>query len=129
MRIRDAGADAVCVSNHGGRQLDSAPAAIQMLPLIRAAVGADFPLLFDSGIRNGEGVLKALASGADFVLIGRPFLYAMAADGYPGLQQLIELFRSQIDNSLAQLGCRDIDKIDSSYMLNGLEAGIWVEPE
>ena len=129
VRIRDAGADAVCVSNHGGRQLDSVPAAIQMLPRIRAAVGADFPLLFDSGIRNGEGVLKALASGADFVLIGRPFLYAMAADGYPGLQQLIELFSSQIDNSLAQLGCRDIDNIDSSYMLNGLEAGTGVEPE
>ncbi len=129
VRIRDAGVDAVCVSNHGGRQLDSVPAAIQMLPRIRAAVGADFPLLFDSGVRNGEGVLKALASGADFVLIGRPFLYAMAADGYPGLQQLIELFRSQIDNSLAQLGCRDIDNIDSSYMLNGLVAGTGVEPE
>ena len=129
VRIRDAGADAVCVSNHGGRQLDSVPAAIQMLPRIRAAVGADFPLLFDSGIRNGEGVLKALASGADFVLIGRPFLYAMAADGYPGLQQLIELFSSQIDNSLAQLGCRDIDNIDSSYMLNGLVASTRVEPE
>jgi len=129
VRIRDAGVDAVCVSNHGGRQLDSVPAAIQMLPRIRAAVGADFPLLFDSGVRNGEGVLKALASGADFVLIGRPFLYAMAADGYPGLQQLIELFRSQIDNSLAQLGCRDIDNIDSSYMLNGLVAGSGVEPE
>jgi len=129
VRIRDAGVDAVCVSNHGGRQLDSVPAAIQMLPRIRAAVGADFPLLFDSGVRNGEGVLKALASGADFVLIGRTVLYAMAADGYPGLQQLIELFRSQIDNSLAQLGCRDIDNIDSSYMLNGLVAGSGVEPE
>ncbi|MDH3631144.1 MAG: alpha-hydroxy-acid oxidizing protein [Gammaproteobacteria bacterium] len=129
VRIRDAGVDAVCVSNHGGRQLDSVPAAIQMLPRIREAVGVDFPLLFDSGVRNGEGVLKALASGADFVLIGRPFLYAMAADGYPGLQQLIELFRSQIDNSLAQLGCRDIDNIDSSYMLNGLVASTGVEPE
>ena len=129
VRIRDAGADAACVSYHGGRQLDSVPAAIQMLPRIRAAVGADFPLLFDSGIRNGEGALKALASGADFVLIGRPFLYAMAADGYPGLQQLIELFSSQIDNSLAQLGCRDIDNIDSSYMLNDLVAGTGVEPE
>jgi L-lactate dehydrogenase (cytochrome) len=129
VRIRDAGADAVCVSNHGGRQLDSVPAAIQMLPQIRAAVGPDFPLLFDSGVRNGEGVIKALALGADFVLIGRPFLYAMAADGYSGLQQLIELFTSQIDISLAQLGCRDINDIDSSYMLDGLAAGSGVEPE
>ncbi len=117
VRIRDAGVDAVCVSNHGGRQLDSVPAAIQVLPQIRAAVGPDFPLLFDSGVRNGDGVIKALALGADFILIGRPFLYAMAADGYSGLQQMIELFRSQIDISLAQLGCRDINNIDSSYII------------
>ncbi len=129
VRIRDAGADAVCVSNHGGRQLDSVPAAIQMLPQIRAAVGPDFPLLFDSGVRSGDGVIKALALGADFVLIGRPFLYAMAADGYSGLQQIIELFRSQIDISLAQLGCRDINDIDSSYMIDGPVAGGEVEPK
>jgi (S)-mandelate dehydrogenase len=119
VRIRDAGVDAVCVSNHGGRQYDSSPAAIQMLPKIRDAVGPDYPLLFDSGIRNGEGVIKALALGADFVLIGRPFLYAMAADGYPGLQQVIELIRSQLDISLAQIGCADINKIDTSYVLDG----------
>jgi (S)-mandelate dehydrogenase len=121
VRIRDAGADAVCVSSHGGRQLDSAPAAIQMLPLIRAAVGPDYPLLFDSGVRNGEGVIKALALGADFVLIGRPFLFAMAADGYAGLQQVIELMRSQLDISLAQLGCADVNDIDASYVM-GMEA-------
>jgi len=120
VRIRDAGADAVCVSNHGGRQLDSVPAAIQMLPQIRAAVGPDFPLLFDSGVRNGEGVIKALALGADFVLIGRPFLFAMAADGYAGLQQVIELMRSQLDISLAQLGCADVNDIDASYVM-GME--------
>jgi L-lactate dehydrogenase (cytochrome) len=118
VRIRDAGADAVCVSNHGGRQYDSSPAAIQMLPQIRAAVGPDFPLLFDSGVRNGEGVLKALALGADFVLIGRPFLFAMAADGYPGLQQVIELIHNQLDISLAQIGCADVNDIDASYVLD-----------
>jgi L-lactate dehydrogenase (cytochrome) len=128
VRIRDAGVDAVCVSNHGGRQLDSVPAAIQMLPQIRAAVGPDYPLLFDSGVRNGEGVIKALALGADFVLIGRPFLHAMAADGYSGLQQVIELFTSQIDISLAQLGCKDINNIDSSYMLDGPTVASEVEP-
>jgi len=122
VRIRDAGVDAVCVSNHGGRQYDSSPAAIQMLPQIRAAVGPDFPLLFDSGVRNGEGVLKALALGADFVLIGRPFLFAMAADGYPGLQQVIELIHNQLDISLAQIGCADVNDIDSSYVM-GMEGG------
>ena len=121
VRIRDAGIDAVYVSNHGGRQLDSAPAAIQMLPQIRAAVGNDYPLLFDSGIRNGEAVIKALALGADFVFIGRPFLYALGADSYPGLQAMVELIKSQVDISLAQLGCTDINDIDSSYIM-GAEA-------
>ena len=116
--IRDAGVDAVYVSNHGGRQLDSAPAAIDMLPRIRAAVGPDYPLLFDSGVRNGEAVLKALAMGADFVFVGRPFLYAMGAAGYDGLQDMIELLRSQIDIGLAQLGCPDINDIDASYLLD-----------
>lgn len=120
VRIRDAGVDAVYVSNHGGRQLDSAPAAIQVLPRIRAAVGPDFPLLFDSGVRNGEAVIKALALGADFVFIGRPFLYAIGADGYAGLQQMIELIRSQIDISLAQLGCPDINGIDADMLLQNI---------
>ena len=115
-RIRDAGADAVCVSNHGGRQFDSSPAAIQMLPRIRQAVGPDYPLLFDSGVRSGEGVIKALALGADFVLIGRPFLYAMAANGHTGLVEMIELLRNQIDIGLAQLGCSDINDVDASYI-------------
>ncbi len=122
VRIRDAGIDAVYISNHGGRQLDSAPAAIQMLPLIRAAVGKDYTLLFDSGVRNGEAVVKALALGADFVFIGRPFLYAMGADGYDGLQQMVELIRSQVDISMAQLGCTDINDIDERFILGGSAA-------
>ena len=118
VRMRDAGVDAVCVSNHGGRQYDSSPAAIQMLPQIRAAVGKDFPLLFDSGVRNGEAVIKALALGADFVFIGRPFLYAMGAEGYTGLRAMIELIRSQVDIGLAQMGCADINDVDASYILH-----------
>jgi len=129
VRIRDSGADAVYVSNHGGRQLDSAPAAIQMLPRVRAAVGPDYPLLFDSGVRNGEAVIKALALGADFVFIGRPFLYAMGADGYAGLQQMVELIRSQVDISLAQLGCTDINDVDGRYILDSAatKAGAEIE--
>ena len=118
LRIRDTGVDAVYVSNHGGRQLDSAPAAIDQLPVIREALGPDYPLLFDSGVRNGEAVLKALALGADFVFVGRPFLYAMGAAGYQGLQEMIELIRSQIDIGLAQLGCPDVNDIDASYILD-----------
>ncbi len=118
VRIRDTGVDAVCVSNHGGRQFDSSPAAIQVLPQIRAAVGPGYPLLFDSGVRNGEGIIKALALGADFVLLGRPFLYAMGANGYAGLEEMIELIKSQIDIGLAQLGCPDINDIDASYILD-----------
>jgi len=123
VRIRDIGVDAVCVSNHGGRQFDSSPPAIQMLPQIRAAVGPEFPLLFDSGVRNGEGIIKALALGADFVLIGRPFLYAMGANGYTGLEEMIELLRSQIDTGLAQLGCPDINDIDATYLLDASTTG------
>ena len=117
VRIRDAGVDAVYVSNHGGRQLDSVPAAIDALPRIRAAVGDDYPLLFDSGVRNGEAVIKALALGADFVFVGRPFLYAMGAEGYTGLKQMVELIRSQVDIGLAQLGCTDVEAIDASFLL------------
>jgi L-lactate dehydrogenase (cytochrome) len=106
------GADAVYVSNHGGRQMDSAPAAIQMLPLIRQEVGPDYPLLFDSGIRNGENIVKALALGADLVMLGRPFLYALGALGEKGLNQLIDLLAAEVSVTLAQLGCPNISNLD-----------------
>ncbi len=118
LRIRDAGADAVYVSNHGGRQLDSAPPAIAMLPRVRAAVGPEYPLLFDSGVRNGEAVVKALALGADYVFVGRPLLYAIGAAGYAGLEQMIELIRTQVDITLAQLGCPDVNDVGPAYVLD-----------
>lgn len=117
IRIRDADVDAVYVSNHGGRQLDSAPAAIQMLPAIRQAVGGDYPVIFDSGVRNGEAVLKALALGADFVMLGRPFMYGIGAAGAQGLAEVIELLRNQLDTSLAQLGRPNIDDVDRSVVV------------
>ena len=117
VRIRDADADAIYVSNHGGRQLDSAPAAIQMLPVIREAVGEDFPIIFDSGIRNGEAVLKALALGADFVMLGRALMYGIGAAGEQGLAEVIELFENQMDTGLAQLGRPNIDDIDRSIIV------------
>jgi L-lactate dehydrogenase (cytochrome) len=123
LRIRDAGADAVYVSNHGGRQLDSAPPAIHRLPLIRDAVGSDYPLLFDSGVRNGEAVVKALALGADFVMLGRPFLYAIGAAGARGLEQVITALSNEISVTLAQLGRPAIADIDRSVLAPPLSAG------
>lgn len=106
-----AGVDAIYVSNHGGRQLDGAPAAIDLLPPIRAAIGANYPVLFDSGIRNGEDVVKALAKGADFVMLGRPLLYALAAEGETGLGALVTAIAGDISVAMAQLGVNTIDQI------------------
>jgi L-lactate dehydrogenase (cytochrome) len=116
VRIRNAGADAVWVSNHGGRQLDAAPPAISVLPHIREAVGADFPLIFDSGIRQGEDVVRALALGADFVMLGRPVLYAIGAEGETGLTAYLDALRDEIDIALAQLGLSGVDQIDRAVV-------------
>ena len=115
-RIADIGCDAVYVSNHGGRQLDSAPSAISVLPAIRAGIGEDFPILFDSGVRSGEAVVKALALGANFVLMGRPFMYAIGADGARGLSNLVEIVRGEIDVTLAQLGVTRIEDVDANVL-------------
>ncbi len=116
VRIRDAGVDAVYVSNHGGRQLDAAPAAIDVLPEIRQAVGGDYPLIFDSGLRSGEGIVKALALGADFVMLGRPFLYASGADGQRGVFRLVDMLKSELLLALAQIGCTDISHLDQNVL-------------
>ena len=118
-QIRSTGADGIYVSNHGGRQLSSAPPSIKVLPLIRDAVGPNYPLLFDSGIRNGEGVIKALALGADFVMMGRPFLYGVGADGTDGLNSVIEVLSNEISVTMAQLGHTDIEDIDRTVLLGG----------
>jgi len=88
VQARDAGVDAVQVSSHGARQLEAAPAPIHALAAIRTAVGPDFPLFFDSGIRGGEDVVKAYANGADFTLLGRIMQFAIAAEGEEGLNRL-----------------------------------------
>jgi L-lactate dehydrogenase (cytochrome) len=116
VRIRDVGADAIYVSNHGGRQLDSAPPAIQMLPHIRAAVGDAFPLIFDSGVRCGEDVVKALALGANFVMLGRPLLYAIGADGARGLATILDIVADDVSVTLAQIGRRRIADVDGSVL-------------
>ena len=116
-RIARAGADAVYVSNHGGRQLDSAPPAGDALPAIRAALGRDYPLIFDSGVRGGEDVVKALALGADFVLLGRPWLYAIGAVGAEGPDNLVDILAREIDVTLAQIGRRRVGEVDETVLI------------
>ncbi len=120
VHVRDAGCDAVYLSNHGGRQLDSAPAPIQVLPAIRSAVGDHFPILFDSGIRNGEAVIKAMALGADFVFLGRPFLYGIGGGGVRGLNNVIDLLIKQVDTALAQIGVKNINEVNRSVVVGNI---------
>ena len=115
---KERGVDGLYVSNHGGRQLDSAPAAIHMLPLIRRAVGEGYPLLFDSGVRNGESIVKALALGADFVMLGRTWLYAIGADGEHGMEKMIEVLGEEISLAMAQLGRCQLADIDESLIFH-----------
>ena len=122
VRIRNAGGDAVYVSTHGGRQLDSAPAAISVLPEIRAAVGRDYPLIFDSGLRSGEDVAKALALGADFVMLGRPILYAIGAEGETGLMSLLRIMAEDLDIALAQLGLTEPRQLSEAALVGGSDA-------
>ena len=111
------GVDAIQVSSHGGRQLESVPEPIHALARIRAAVGGDFPLIYDSGLRTGEDICKAYAMGADFVMLGRPLLFAMAAGGEKGLHQLCDVLSQEISIALAQMGLNDISQVDSSVLL------------
>lgn len=104
VKMKSMGVDAVQVSSHGGRQLESAPPPILALQQIRQAVGNDFPVFFDSGIRSGEDIVKAYAMGADFVLMGRPFSFAMAAGGSEGVEQLASVLMQETSIALAQLG-------------------------
>ncbi len=98
------GVDAIQVSSHGARQLESAPAPISRLPDIRAAVGTDFPLFFDSGLRCGEDVLKSLHKGADFTFLGRILQFAIAAGGEEGLHRLWEVISDELSIVMAQTG-------------------------
>ena len=105
------GVDAIVVSNHGGRQLDGAPASIEVLPRIADAVGDDLDVLFDGGILSGQDVLKALACGARAGLIGKAFLYGLGAMGEEGVARTIELIRRELSVSMALTGQTDVRKI------------------
>jgi L-lactate dehydrogenase (cytochrome) len=106
--LKAAGVDAIQVSSHGARQLESAPAPIGALPAIRDAVGADFPLFFDSGLRGGEDVVKAYAQGANFTFLGRVLQFAIAAGGEEGLQALWQVLKDETSITLAQIGATSL---------------------
>ncbi len=107
-RAVDIGASAISVSNHGGNALDSSPATIRALPAVVEAVGDQVEVLLDGGVRRGNDVAKALALGARAVLVGRPWLFGLAAGGERGVDEVLQLFREGLDNALVHLGHRSI---------------------
>lgn len=113
------GADALIVSNHGGRQLDGAPSSISMLPSIVAAVGDKIEVHMDGGIRSGQDVLKAKALGAQGCYIGRAFLYALGAMGEAGVTKALQIIHKELDLTMAFCGKTDINTVDRSVLLNG----------
>ncbi len=111
--LEQAGVDALWVSNHGGRQFDGAPASIEVLPEIRRATG--LPLIFDSGVEGGLDILRALSKGADFVMLGRAFLYGLAALGPKGPAHVIDLLRQDMLANMGQMGLADLTQIKTIH--------------
>ncbi len=123
IKLKNQGVDAIQVSSHGGRQLESAPLAFnalgdirEALGDIREALGEGFPLFYDSGIRNGEDIIKAYAQGASFVMLGRPLLFAMAAKGEAGLLELCDVYQQELSIGLALMGLTSINEIQSTML-------------
>jgi L-lactate dehydrogenase (cytochrome) len=115
-RAREAGAEGIIVSNHGGRQLDGAVSALRVLPGIVAAC-PDIPIMLDGGVRRGTDVLKALALGAKFVFVGRPFNYAAALGGAAGVSHAIALLFDEIQRDMAMLGITRLEDLDSRQLV------------
>lgn len=110
------GADGIVVSNHGGRNCDSAPSPIEVLPHIVRAVGDRTTIIFDSGIRRGSDVVKALAMGAKMVLIGRSTLYGTAAAGEAGAKRALDIYRGEISRAMAQIACNKVSEIGPQHI-------------
>jgi L-lactate dehydrogenase (cytochrome) len=119
------GADALVVSNHGGRQLDGAFSSIRMLPVIVDAVQGDIEIHMDGGIRSGQDVLKAVALGAQGTYIGRAFLYGLGAMGQQGVTTALEIIHKEFDTTMALCGRTAVDQLngDNLYLPEGFEAG------
>ena len=115
----NSGADALIVSNHGGRQLDGAASSIEALPAVVDAVGTQIEVWMDGGIRSGQDVLKAIALGARGTMIGRPFLYGLGARGEAGVTRCLEIIRNELDITMAFCGHRDIANVGREILLPG----------
>ena len=111
-RAVELGAAGVIVSNHGGRQLDSAPATIEVLPRVVEAVAGRAPVLIDGGVRRGTDVVKALALGAKAVLVGRPVLWGLAVAGEDGAYRVLELLKAEFDLAMALCGARTVGEVE-----------------
>jgi isopentenyl diphosphate isomerase/L-lactate dehydrogenase-like FMN-dependent dehydrogenase len=115
-RAADEGAEAIVVSNHGGRQLDGVPATLRVLPEIVEAVKGRVEILMDGGVRRGSDVVKAICLGANAVLCGRAYAYGLAVDGEAGVSRAIEILRTDLERTLRLLGCPSIAALDRSYV-------------
>jgi L-lactate dehydrogenase (cytochrome) len=115
-RAVDAGASAIVVSNHGGRQLDYVPATLRVLPEVVAAVGTQTEVLMDGGVRRGSDIIKAICLGARAVLVGRAYAYGLAAAGEAGVSHALQILRTGVDRTLKLLGCPSIAALNSSYV-------------
>ncbi|MGC2203730.1 MAG: alpha-hydroxy-acid oxidizing protein, partial [Stellaceae bacterium] len=116
LRAAEIGCDGIIVSNHGGRQLDQAPASLDVLPAIDEAVGDKLTVMLDSGVRRGADILIALCLGARFCFMGRPTLYGAAAGGIPGVKKAIDIFRTEIDLVMGQIGCPSLDQLGPDFL-------------
>ena len=110
------GADAISVSNHGGRQLDGAPSAISALPKVVDAVGSQIEVMFDSGVRTGADIVRALALGARSCIVGRSYIYGLGAGGEAGVAQAIDILRKELDVTMALCGVKNVRDIDERVL-------------
>ena len=115
-RTVEVGADAIIVSNHGGRQLDGAPATLRALPEVVDAVAGRAEVYMDGGIRRGSDIAKAMALGARAVFIGRPYLYGLALAGEAGVAAVHDVLTAQLTETMHLLGCDDVRKLDASWL-------------
>ncbi len=116
------GVDGLIVSNHGARQLDMMPSPLDMLPMIRSAVGPDVPLLLDSGVRRGSDIVAAMCMGADFVLTGRATLYGATAGGLDGVKKAVSILQREIDLVMGQIGALNLDALGPHFLLDTVRA-------
>jgi isopentenyl diphosphate isomerase/L-lactate dehydrogenase-like FMN-dependent dehydrogenase len=112
----ESGVSGIILSNHGGRQLDGAPATLDLLPRVVQAVGSDVEVLLDGGVQRGSDVVKAIALGAKAVLIGKSYLYGLAAGGEAGVDRTYSILTDEMTRVMQLLGCKSISELNSGYV-------------